>query len=264
VNAKKTADLSARAGFVAVLALVYWVIIFTTTSVFGLKLFKEQAAELFMYSIIGILTVMFGALIINIMANLTRIAEKINNSGDTAPAKKTGMLVFALSIPLAVLLLFLGNYWSTKKIERGLKQSAEDIITARRLELDTLGAYALTPEWLAGAANTLDFLVRLDPNISDANVIREDSINGSPFFLTFTRYDKPSTDKAFEITKTRYIREYTMQERQYLENVFHKGHREPYFVQKSAAYDLFIPYKSDGGTMVIFFSNRQRYGSLSK
>ena len=264
MNAKKMADLSGRVGFAAVLALVYWVIIFITTQVFGLKLFKEHVTELFVYSVIGILAVMFGALSINIMANLTRVAEKINNDGEAAPERKTGTLVFVLSVPLVALGLFLGNHISTQRIAQDLKKSAGDIITTRRAELDTLIAYALTREWLTNAANTLDFLIRLDPNISDAGVIVADSINDSPFFLTFTRYDEPSKDEDFEIKKTRYIRKYAMRERQYLEKVFNEGYGEPYFIQKDSTYDLFIPYTSAGGAIVIFFSNQQRYWSLSK
>ncbi|QQO10464.1 hypothetical protein [Breznakiella homolactica] len=266
MNAKKMVKLSNGIGFVAVISLLYWVIIFITVQVFGLKIFKEHITEVFIYSIIGILVLMSGALMINVMINLTRIAEKINNDNELGKTTKNrkGILVFLVSIPLIIMGLFLGNFLSTKKIERELKMSGDEIISTYRSEIDTITDYSLSKEWINSVVNIINFMLRIDTNITDAAIILEDEINGNNFYLTFNRWDEISKNENTEINKLRYIRNYDFKERQYLERVFNDGYNEKYFIQNNDSYDLFIPYRNGEKTIIVFFSNRQRYGSLSK
>ena len=63
-------------GIIAIVALIYWVFTFIAIQVFGLRVFKENLTEIFSMSILGILALMSGALMLNIMFNLTRIAER--------------------------------------------------------------------------------------------------------------------------------------------------------------------------------------------
>lgn len=78
MNSKSWVKLSNIIGIVSIILLLYWVFIQISTEVLGLKVFKEVTTETFNMSISGILALMFGALMINIMFNLTRIAEKHN------------------------------------------------------------------------------------------------------------------------------------------------------------------------------------------
>ena len=77
---KQLVRISNIIGIVAILLLVYWVFSFITIEVFGLKVFKKNMTETFYLSVLGILALMAGALIINVMFNLTRIAQKHDNS----------------------------------------------------------------------------------------------------------------------------------------------------------------------------------------
>ncbi|WP_029410187.1 hypothetical protein [Treponema pedis] len=88
MTAKRIVKLSNVLCIISVIALCYWVFTFIVMNVFGLKVFRENLTETFYLSILGILALMFGALITNVMFNLTRIAEKHNN--DTADSKQTG------------------------------------------------------------------------------------------------------------------------------------------------------------------------------
>lgn len=76
MNAKKLVKATNIVGMVAVVLLVYWVFVLILSNVFGLKVFREYITEIFLMSILGIFAVMAGALILNIMLNLTRIAER--------------------------------------------------------------------------------------------------------------------------------------------------------------------------------------------
>ena len=73
---KQLVRISNTIGIIAILLLVYWVFSFVTIEVFGLKVFKKNMTETFYLSVLGILALMAGALIINVMFNLTRIAQK--------------------------------------------------------------------------------------------------------------------------------------------------------------------------------------------
>ena len=111
MNPKKLVRLSNIIGTIAITLLIYWVFIFISYQVFGLKLFREKITETFFTSIVGILALMFGALITNVMFNLTRIAEKHNlddvNPASTASQKLRWILI--LSFPIVLGLLFFGR-----------------------------------------------------------------------------------------------------------------------------------------------------------
>src|SRR6188768_3258040 len=130
MNAKQMVKLSNIIGITSILLLVYWVFTFILIQVFGLKVFRENMTETFYMSVLGILALMLGALIINVMFNLTRIAQKHNQdetSNSKAAPKRTGW-AFALSFPIVFGLLFGGDYLTSKKKERLLILSAQSII----------------------------------------------------------------------------------------------------------------------------------------
>ena len=130
MNHKALVRLSNTIGIVSILLLVYWVFVFISITVFGFKVFKENLTETFYLSVVGILALMFGALIINIMFNLTRIAEKHNQDeikSTRVTTKKLGLLV-SLSFPVIFGLLFCGDYLTTRKKEKTLIDSAKSII----------------------------------------------------------------------------------------------------------------------------------------
>ena len=85
---KQLVRISNTIGIIAILLLVYWVFSFVTIEVFGLKVFKKNMTETFYLSVLGILALMAGALIINVMFNLTRIAQKHEDNEIPTKTKK--------------------------------------------------------------------------------------------------------------------------------------------------------------------------------
>lgn len=99
MNNKFLVKLSNAIGLISIVLLVYWVFTFIVITVFNFKVFRENMTETFYLSVLGIIALMLGSLIINIMLNLTRIAEKHNKDVEL---KKSG----SKKLWLAGILLF--------------------------------------------------------------------------------------------------------------------------------------------------------------
>lgn len=261
MNSKKMVRLSNVIGLIAVLALVYWVLIFITTEVFRLKIFAETITQIFNWGIIGILALIFGALIINIMFNLSRIADKVNNDNEAAVKRPgIGIILFIGSLPILIVCLFLGNYLSTKKLENELKNSADGIIKSYKTEIDKISNYTFDKNWVNDTMALLSLMLRLDHNFNHMAVIIEDEINGSPFYLTF--YNGKQIGERDSLNKIDFIRKYDLEEREYFEKVFKENYNQKYFLSNKGSYHLFIPYENNDKKMILFFSDQRYYGSL--
>ena len=101
MNAKKLVKATNIVGMVAVVLLVYWVFVLILSNVFGLKVFREYITEIFLMSILGIFAVMAGALILNIMLNLTRIAERGQEEESKGGRKTVNICLLAVFPVLA-------------------------------------------------------------------------------------------------------------------------------------------------------------------
>ena len=260
MNSKKMVGLSNVIGFVAILASIYWVVIFVTTQVFGLRIFEETITEAFNYSIIGILVLMFGALIINIMFNLSRIAGKINNDDEIIQkTNRAGIIVFVVSLPMVIGALFLGSFLSNKKTENELKKSADEIIHSYEAEINTISNYTFDEKWINNTVNLLSFMVRIDPNFRDVAVILEDEVNGHTFYLAF--YEGQKVKKEM-LDKINFIGKFDLKDREYIEKVFKEDYNQKYFASTNGSYRLFIPYQADNKKMIFFFKGWDNYGKL--
>jgi hypothetical protein len=103
----------------ATVALVYWVFVFLLITAFDLRIFRERMTEIFYLSLFGIFAILGGAIILNVMSNLSKISTVMSKDhGYTLPDEKvsrTRIMVFALSFPLICVVLFGGNYLPAEK-----------------------------------------------------------------------------------------------------------------------------------------------------
>jgi len=263
MNYKALVRLSNIIGISSIILLVYWVFIFISITVFGLKVFKENSSETFYLSIIGILALMFGALIINIMFNLTRIAEKHNldNTISTKQTSKKLGLLFGLSFPLVFVLLFGGDYLASSKKEKMLISSAKSIIESNIEKSNKLVNYSFDKKWIIETEDILDLYSKTDENFPWVSIIVADSIDNSLIFLGFRGYTGKIYDTIQPVKKD-FIQKTTKDERDYLVKVFYKNFNEVRFSASNGQYELFYPYFKDGQKIVLFFSDYQRYGKL--
>ncbi|MBP1225207.1 hypothetical protein [Flavobacterium sp. 1355] len=262
MNNKTLVKISNIIGIASILLLVYWVFIFISITVFGLKVFRENLTESFYLSIVGILALMFGALIINIMFNLTRIAEnhnQNNNQESKQASKKLGVL-FILSFPVIFVLLFGGDYLSSQKKEKMLINSAKSIIDENTEKSNQIVAYSFDKKWVKNTADILKIYSKTDINFPDVSVIVADTLDNSKVFLGFNTFFHENDTIALD--KKDYIEELSKEERDYLSKIFYKNSDEIRFNANDGKYQLFYPYSKNGKKIVLYFTDYQRYGKI--
>jgi hypothetical protein len=262
MNPKQLVRLSNIIGIIAIVLLIYWVFTFITIEVFGLKVFRENLTQTFYMSVLGILALMAGALIINIMFNLTRIAQKHNQDEQIAKTgKKVGWVLLA-SFPILLVVLFGGDYLTSKKKERLLVESAKSIIETNTKKSDHLVNYQFDEKWIVETEDILEILSKTDNNFPHVSILVKDSIDGEPVFLGFSdNYYGNLTDTIQPVKKT-FIRKTTQPEREYLNEVFESGEEDYRYSSSDGRYELFYPYFKGQKRIVIYFSEYQRYGKI--
>jgi len=265
MNNKSLVKLSNIIGIVSIILLVFWVFIFMCITVFGLKVFRENITESFYLSVLGILALMFGSLIINVMFNLTRIAEKHNqdNVNSTKTYKKL-WLVFGLCFPLIFGLLYGGDYLTSKKKEQMLIASAKSIIENDIEKSDKLVDYSFSKEWINETSDILETYSKTDTYFPNIAVITLDSIGNSQAFLGFDSYDFINKTDTIPPHRKNYIWKTTKVERDYLNKVFFENHHKIRFDARKGKYELFYPYFKDGKKIVLYFSDYQKYGKIGR
>ncbi|MCH5596763.1 hypothetical protein [Niabella ginsengisoli] len=263
MNNKSIIRLSNIIGIISIILLVYWVFVFVSITVFGLKVFRENLTETFYLSVVGILALMFGSLIINVMFNLTRIAEKHNQdelNESKRTTKKLG-IIFGLSFPIVFALLFGGDYLTSKKKESMLIASAKSIVENNEDKSNKLLNYSFNENWIAETDDILDLYSKTDKHFPYVSVIVADSIDKSKVILGFRDYYGKVNDTIQPIKKD-FIQETTKEERDYLDNVFYKNLDKVRFSASDGKYELFYPYIKNGKKIVLYFSDYQRYGKI--
>jgi amino acid transporter len=260
---QKMVKLSNSIAIIAVLTLVYWIISHLTVDIFRLRIFRETLTQTFDKSIIAIVALLFCALIINIMFNLSRIAEKNNTDFKMENKKISKRVVFFIaSLPVLIICLFFGNYLSNKEVEKEVKQSAEKIIEQYRHEIQNiLTSYTFEKDWIADTGGFLELATRLDHNFDRISVIIEDEINGNAFYLTFSNRVYHFRDDSIP-NKIDFLQKYDLDEINFIEKVFEGNITDKYFTTNNRSYHLFAPFEYNGKTMVLFFTDRRFYGSL--
>ncbi|TPG31813.1 peptidase [Flavobacterium pectinovorum] len=262
MNAKQIVRLSNIIGITSILLLVYWVFTFIMIQVFGLKVFRENMTETFYLSVLGILALMVGSLIVNLMFNLTRIAEKHNLDAVNNKSNKMRFITLLLIFPLIALILFGGDYLTSAKKEKMLVESAKSIIETNKANSDKLVNYTFSENYIKETSEILEILSGTDKNFPSVTLIVKDSIKGSPVYLGFNEYFGDNLKDTIKPQKSDYIYKTTQEERAYLNSVFDKKNEELRYSSHDGNYELFYPYKKNGKKVILYFSEQQRYGKL--
>ncbi|CAD0007481.1 peptidase [Flavobacterium salmonis] len=262
MNAKQIVKLSNIIGITSIILLVYWVFTFIMIEVFGLKIFRENMTETFYLSVLGILALMVGSLIINLMFNLTRIAERDNQDLINNKSNRLRFITLLFIFPLIAIILFGGDYLTSAKKEKLLIKSAESIIETNKVNSDKLVNYTFSESYIKETADVLEILSGTDKNFPSVTVIVKDSIKGSPVYLGFSDFFEGSLKDTIHPQKRRYLYQTTKEEREYLNSIFDKNSSELRYSANDGTYELFYPYKKNGKTIIIYFSEQQRYGKL--
>ncbi|WP_165007864.1 peptidase [Neisseria yangbaofengii] len=259
---KKLVKISNIIGLISILLLMYWVFSFVLIEVFGLKVFREDMSAMFGLSILGILALMAGALMLNIMANLTRIAER-GKEADVTSGKKLIYSVL-LVFPVLAAILFGGNYLTLQKKQQLLEYSAQSLIQDNRQQVSWLADYRFVPEQFQTAKEILTLLNKQDSSFAQVSLIVPDKINGKPVLLNLSLNQLASLeDKIQPAGKSNFLYATNLAEREYLNAAFRQQSIAPRFDYANGHYVLLHPYQKDGKTVAVLrLSDYQAYGKL--
>lgn len=263
MNAKQLVKLSNLVGGIAIILLIYWVFTFITLQVFGLKVFRENITETFYMSVLGILALMLGALIINVMFNLTRIAEKHNEdeSYEKSTFSKSWTWLLALSFPIILGLLFWGDYSTAQKKEEILIESASSILENHHNKTAHFLSYKFGHTWINETGHLLRVLSKTDKSFPEVSILVQDTLDGASTFLVFKNYRFNYND-SIPLDKENFILPTTVEERAYLHDVFQEGNRTRRYTAHDGHYELFFPYQEGEKQVVFYFSDHNRFGKI--
>jgi hypothetical protein len=264
MNRKSVVNLTNKVSIVAIILLLYWVFIFSVSTIFGFKIFKEHLTQSFLMSILGILALLSGALIVNIMFNMTIISEAIGKRNEEPPVKiikkKKSFIIWAFisSFPVILLLLYAGDVRTSGAKERLLVKSAKYLIDNNSEDLEKLANYSFDSIYVEKATRLLNVLSKQDKNFPSLFVIIKDNIENKPVFLQFGNWVSWGHSQA----KTEYIFSCSTEDRKYLDETFNKKLEKHRFSAAEGNYELYFPVSTNKGFIVLYFSDHQRYGKI--
>jgi len=261
-----------RVAIYSTAALFYWVFVFLIITAFDLKIFREHITEIFYLSLLGIFAILGGALILNVMSNLSKISTAMSvERGGSTPIKKPSrfaLVAIALSFPIICGVLFAGNSFSAEKKKHFLVSAAQSLIAENKSELTSIANYQFSIDYVKKAEQTLGVIKKIDKNFPEVILIVPDQIDNKKVFLGFggkidtdeeTAVDKP---KQKRVDKPQFKYSASREEREYLEKVFAGKENNYKFSYDKGNYQLYFPALINGRKIVLYFSDYQRYGKL--
>lgn len=245
----------------SVIALFYWIFIFICITVFDLKIFREHITETFLMSILGIFALLGGALVLNVMSNLSKISASVTTKEE--PAVNFGRTKWwLLSLPIIFGLLFGGNLLSAHNKEEMLVNSALTLIKQNPEYSSSFANYSFDEAYIHNTAHALQVVQKIDKFFPEVFVIQKDLIDNKPVFLKFDSYPR-NVDKKQELPlKQDYIFTTGKNERAYLEQVFDSKTSRHLFIANQGNYQLFYPVSLNNKHYVMYFSDFQQYGKI--
>lgn len=257
MNKKRLVQLSNFIGIVSILALLYWTFIYTVIEVNGLKVFRRSITDTFFQSISAIMALMAGSLMINIMLNLTRIAEKVN--GDTikeGSKRKLLIPLLILSFPIIAALLFAGDGLTRTKKKAKMIDAAKFIVQEHSDKINNIMNYKWDTIYIKNAGKILNLISKTDAVINNIEAIVPDTFNGMQVYINLaTRYYNNEP-----IDKSDYIYSTSRKEAEYFSKVFKENYKEPLFLANDGDYRLYYPISNNGTKMILYLNDQMIYG----
>ncbi len=255
-----------RLALFSLAALIYWVFAFICINAFGLKIFQKNLTEIFFMSVLGLFALLAGALILNIMLNLSRMADAAEGlpAGDSVALRtlpKAALVTGVLLFPLLFGLMYWGDYSTVQHKRRLLIQAVERLVAEEKQPLAQMAAYRFEAEHLQQTANSLKLMTKSDESIQHMVVIVPDTVQNKPVWLNFGAYDS-FADGQKVLQKEDFIYAASADERAYLQQVFAGQTQAPRYSAYDGHYELYYPVQTANGRLVLYVTDNQRYGKV--
>lgn len=288
MNHKQLVKITNIIALTGILLLIYWVFAVILVLVFGLKVFQENITELFGLSIFGILAILAGALILNIMLNLTRIAEKsevITATNVTTPnsPKLTKTVIGIVSVFVLIAGgLFTGDHLTKRQKFTLMANAVQQVVDTHHDSLAFLGQYRFDETWINQAVSQIELLQATNPTIKQAIIITPDKIGDDTVYLAFGKASLPThegTPSQIDVDKNNiahirannptylkksdFIFTADSTKNAILDEMF-QGKSTPSQSSYDGHYETFYPYQIDGKTVaVLYLNDYMAYGKLA-
>ncbi len=268
MNRDRMIKLTVNVAIIAIVLLIYWVFTFVSITVFDLKVFKENITESFYLSVLGILALLAGGLIVNLILNLTKIAETLAERGGPprdaakpAPRRRRWLAPFViLSFPMLFLALWLGNHASEAQKRRYLVEAARSVAETYAAEIAGMGDYSFNARYVNATGAILGRMAREDENFPSVSLILEDDVGRRKAFLEFSQNEDWVKD--VERTRQYFIFSSSAEEKEYLARALDGRESGLRFSAEKGNYELYYPVKTPKRVIVLRFSDRSEYGKL--
>ena len=165
-----------------------------------------------------------------------------------------------------------------------MTQSLERIVKDNPSQINALVDYRFDFTYIKKAALILELMSKEDSAFKAATVIVPDTIGNKQVYLAFSADSQLSgideqapnaqgvgDDNGFVVTrngsketisKTQYLYAPHLSEREYLQRIFAGQTNEIRYEAKDGNYSLCHPYRQNGKTIVLCFSDYQQYGKI--
>jgi hypothetical protein len=268
MNNEKIIKWINRGAYAAILILIYWIFIAISSAVFGLKVFKENLTEIFVLSLPMIIAALCGTLIVNIMINMTRIADSLSQKYENKQShheqktKKANIriIIFVALFPIIFGLLYLGDVMTSQKKERYITESAEQLVKENSEIINQIAKYEFSKEYIDKTADKIELLEKLDENFPYISIIVKDTIDNKEVFLYFTERSNVAEEK--EPRKVNYIFATSKEEKANLDSIFAGHNNSQLFSANDGKYELYYPIKTSEKTIILYLSEYQNYGKI--
>ncbi|MGJ4789460.1 hypothetical protein [Leptospira koniambonensis] len=265
MNIEYIRKLSYRIILIGLLTLLYWVIIFITINVFGLRVFREKLTELFLISILGIFALIAGSFLLNIVTNLTIIADSVKGAKELSPGSRKSrikyFLLFSLSLILLIGFLFLGNYLTINKKRKLLENDAAKLISEYHKEIELLAFYKFGRTYENKAAEILHVISRVNNEFPTVEIIHRINLESKNVLIAFDQNQDWEKDSNYK--EADFIYTSSREEKDYINSVLDE-HKElvPYFEADEGYYKLIYPVKIKDNILFLLLTDYQRYGKI--
>jgi hypothetical protein len=259
----KIIKVTSAVSITSIILLIYWVFIFVSITVFEFRVFRENLTETFYLSILGIFAVLGGALIVNVILNMSKIAEALAQQNSAPIEKKQGrrlLVPFIISFPLIFILLYGGDYASSAKKRNYLTRAAESIADQNRKDLESIGSYTFTTSYINTTDDIITRISKEEEQFPSISVIIADTIGAKQTLLQFTRSSSVRDGQKPE--KIDYIYSCSAEERAYLMEVLEGKRTDTRFSSNDGRYELYYPVKTGKRTVVLYFNDHSQYGKI--
>lgn len=263
VSKKTVAWVTNKLSILFTFILVYWTFVFISITVFDFKIFRENLTETFYLSVLGILAILLGSAILNVMTNIAIIAENLDKNPEVKVSGKKlvlGGLGIVLSFVLVFALLYWGDLENRLKKEKYLVASAEQLYHDNSDVFSLMDEYSFTPSFISKLSDDLRLLVEQDKNFQEVGIIVLDSIGNKTVFLNFGPND--FRDESKKPKKEDFIFPTNLEEKEYLNRIFFGLSKEMRYSAGDGNYELFYPVVTGPVKFVIFLSEHQQYGKF--